>query len=141
MGYIESTLGKGEEVVERFKMHWLPFAAAGIWVLIFLLLSLTNPAMLAVAAIPALLVWSLKSIEQGVTNRRVIVKRGIISRDTNELRAEKVEHVNVRQGIAGRIFGYGDVLVQGTGGGVVRIRTVAQPLQVKAAIEEALRLG
>lgn len=141
--YLESTLGKDEQVVEMFKIHKLPFIAAALWAVLFLFLAAAAnaPVMLVFAFGCGLIFWSLKSIEQGVTNRRVVVKKGIVSRKTDELRAEKVEHVNVRQGIVGRILGYGDVLVRGTGGGVIHIRTVSNPVRVKTVIEDALRLG
>jgi uncharacterized membrane protein YdbT with pleckstrin-like domain len=141
MSYIESTLAKDEHVVEVFRLHRLPFIATGVWALFFLVLAAANPAvgLVGVCAM-GMLAYSFKCIEQGVTNRRVVVKKGIISRDTQELRAEKVEHVNVKQGIAGRILGYGDVMVMGTGGGSLHIKTVANPLQVKTAIENALNL-
>lgn len=141
MTYIEETLGKDEQIVEVFKLHRLPFIAAALWAVLFLLLSAATPVMLVLAVGCGLIFWSLKSIEQGVTNKRVVVKKGIISRKTDELRAEKVEHVNVKQGVFGRILGYGDVLIRGTGGGVIHIRTVANPVRVKTVIEDALRLG
>lgn len=127
MSYIESTLGSGERVVEIFKLHWLPWLAAWIWVPVF--------------GLGLLFLLSLKCTEQGVTNRRVVVKRGIIGRNTQEVLAPKVEHINISQGIFGRILGYGDVIVRGTGGGITRIRSVANPLKVKTSIENALLQG
>ncbi len=69
-----------------------------------------------------------------VTDRRIIHKTGWISRRTEEMNISKVETVDVNQGIAGRIFGYGDVSIIGTGASWEPLRYVASPLQLRNAI-------
>jgi hypothetical protein len=76
--------------------------------------------------------------EMVVTNRRVIVKRGWIARRTIELRLSKVESAQVRQGIFGRMLGYGSVSVIGTGGTRETFGFVADPLGFRRAVTEAL---
>ena len=51
-----------------------------------------------------------------VTNKRIIVKTGIISRRTLEMNLNKIESVNVDQSIMGRMLGYGTITIIGTGG-------------------------
>ncbi len=46
-----------------------------------------------------------------LTNKRIILKTGIIMRNSKELMLRKCESINVRQTILGRIFNYGDVIV------------------------------
>ena len=54
--------------------------------------------------------------ELALTNKRVIAKSGIIRRNVIDVVSNtKVEGVSYNQGIIGRIFGYGSVLVRGTG--------------------------
>jgi uncharacterized membrane protein YdbT with pleckstrin-like domain len=50
-----------------------------------------------------------------VINRRVIIKTGVISRRTVELILAKCEGIQVMQGILGRIFGYGSIVVTTAG--------------------------
>ena len=52
-----------------------------------------------------------------VTDRRVIFKRGLLSRHTVEMNVSKIETVDVEQGLSGRIWGYGTLLIRGTGAG------------------------
>ena len=46
-----------------------------------------------------------------LTNKRIILKTGIIMRNSKELMLRKCESINVRQSILGRILNYGDVIV------------------------------
>ena len=46
-----------------------------------------------------------------LTNKRIILKTGIIMRNSKELMLRKCESINVRQSILGRVLNYGDVIV------------------------------
>jgi uncharacterized membrane protein YdbT with pleckstrin-like domain len=68
-----------------------------------------------------------------VTNRRVIIKTGVISRRTVELVLAKCEGIQVTQDILGRIFGYGSIVVT-TGGSTNCYYYVAKPFRFKRVI-------
>lgn len=72
--------------------------------------------------------------EYVVTNNRIIIKRGIISRNTKELRFGKVESCEVEQGILGRLFGYGEICVKGTGGNEDSEYYIDNPLKFRQYI-------
>ena len=72
--------------------------------------------------------------EIAVTDRRVIFKRGLLSRHTAEMNVSKIETVDVEQSITGRVLGYGDVLIRGVGGTFEPLRRVANPLELRSAI-------
>jgi len=73
--------------------------------------------------------------EYSITTRRVLTKRGVIRRRVSEVNIRKVEGVSVRQTVLGRILGYGDVIVRGTGTEHLTIRMVQAPLLVKVSIQ------
>jgi len=77
----------------------------------------------------------LKFMEQGVTNKRVILKAGIISRRTEEMKLASIETVEINQGIWGRIFGFGTVKVTGRGISDVVYKRINDPMAVKRQIE------
>ena len=60
--------------------------------------------------------------------RRIVIKTGLIRRTTMEMNRSKVESVAVHQGIMGRLFDYGTVVVKGTGGGMEPLSTIEHPL-------------
>jgi uncharacterized membrane protein YdbT with pleckstrin-like domain len=73
--------------------------------------------------------------EIAVTNQGVILKRGLIRRDTIEMNMPKVESVDVRQSILGRLLNYGTVIVRGTGGSLNPLAYVSAPLPLRRAVQ------
>ncbi len=73
--------------------------------------------------------------EFAVTNKRVLVKVGFISRHTLELLLSKVETVGVDQSILGRILGYGTIVVIGTGGTREPFRAITDPLEFRHQVQ------
>ena len=70
----------------------------------------------------------LMTSEFAVTSSRLILKVGLISRYTTELLLTKVETIGVQQGLMGRMLGYGDLTVTGTGGAREVFRRVRDPI-------------
>ncbi len=124
MAYIDESLSAGEEISALFKLHWITRIPMVLW----LLLLITFPF-----AIYEYL--RLRHTEQGVTNKRVVFKTGIISRKSEEMKLGSIETVEIDQSIFGRILGYGNVKVTGRGTSDVLFRNVADPMAVKRAIE------
>jgi uncharacterized membrane protein YdbT with pleckstrin-like domain len=82
-----------------------------------------------VALILALRAWLIRwTTEIVVTDRRVIYARGFIQRHTVEVNMDKIESVDVDQGVLGRIFDYGDVTIMGTGTTHEPLRNVDRPI-------------
>ncbi|MDR0429752.1 MAG: PH domain-containing protein [Tannerellaceae bacterium] len=73
-----------------------------------------------------------------VTNKRVILKTGIISRRTVELVLAKCEGIQVVQSVLGRLFGFGSIVIT-TGGAINRYYYVAKPFQFKMEINKQIR--
>lgn len=75
--------------------------------------------------------------EIAVTTNRLSYKRGLVARYVGEINIDRIEGVNVLQGVLGRIFGYGRVLVRGTGVGDILLPPIEQPIRFRKAIEVA----
>jgi uncharacterized membrane protein YdbT with pleckstrin-like domain len=75
--------------------------------------------------------------EMAVTDSRVVLKQGWISRRTNELELDSIETVAFRQSVLGRIFNYGALTVRGTGEAVIAFPPVQDPVTFRQAIEQA----
>lgn len=129
MGYIQDSLSNGEEVRALFKLHWFAKIPMVIWIIL---------AIPTVGITLLLAIWEwlkLRSIEQGVTNKRVILKKGIISRKSEEMKISSIETVEIIQGVMGRIFGYGTVKVTGRGISDLLFKNISDPMDVKRKIE------
>ena len=131
MSYLDESLAPGETIVARFDLHW----TAKWRLIVFLLLAIPT---LGIALIAAIYEWiRLRSIEQGVTNRRVVRKTGIVSRETEELRLASIETIDLHQTAWGRILGFGDIVLTGRGESSMIFGRLARPLEAKRAIEGA----
>ena len=81
------------------------------------------------------LIWIKRTTtEIAVTDRRVILKTGLISRRTIEMNLTRIESVDVRQGIVGRLLDFGDVIIRGTGAGLEPIKGVDAPLEFRRRV-------
>ena len=147
MGYIEQVLQPGEEILHRARLHWFVYLhALGSTVLAAALLVggyyfhggiayVPAAAVGAVAVYAWIGAWVRRiTTELAVTNRRIIIKRGLISRRTIEMNMDKVESVDVVQSVLGRVFDYGDIVVRGTGAGLEPLRTVEAPLKLRGFV-------
>ena len=77
-----------------------------------------------------------KSTEPAFTNKRVIAKFGFISRRTIELSVAKVESAQVNQGMPGRIFNYGRLVISGAGAPQAPIPGISDPMATRRAFME-----
>lgn len=75
--------------------------------------------------------------EIAVTSERLIYKKGLIARMVGELNVDRIEGVSVRQGVLGRMFGYGNVIVRGMGVGEVVLPPIESPIEFRRAVMEA----
>jgi uncharacterized membrane protein YdbT with pleckstrin-like domain len=126
MGYVDSNLMKGETVLYRGHLHWIIFFV---------------PALLFFLIVPLVAAFIRRAnSEFAVTDRRVIVKVGVVERTTVELNLSKVESIGVDQTLAGRIFNYGTIVVVGTGGTREPFADIANPMGFRRAVNEAVAL-
>lgn len=151
--YVESVLADGEKIVHRARIsHWkflhhylvgglFLFAGGGLLVtmgqttlteILAGVLALFGLAVILYAVVQRL------TTELVLTDRRIITKRGVISRDTVEMNLSKVESLRVNQGLLGRILDYGDVTFVGTGVSSEPLRGIAGPLELRKKIGEVL---
>ena len=125
MSYIKSTLTKNEEIKYLFSFHWFEWVVPVLWCVLF-------------PPIGLFLLLRVVFTEQGVTSKKGIKKVGIISRKTEELLLTKVETVEIKQGVLGRIFGFGNVQLTGTGNSYLVFRTISDPIKVKNNLESLI---
>jgi uncharacterized membrane protein YdbT with pleckstrin-like domain len=74
--------------------------------------------------------------QMGVTNRRVLIKTGMASRRTLDLMLSKVESIGVEETFFGRMFGYGSVMVRGTGGTPESFVMIAHPQEFRQSVQK-----
>jgi uncharacterized membrane protein YdbT with pleckstrin-like domain len=117
--YVNKHLIKDETVAYETKLHWVIF------------FSLKSIFTLTIYA------WMKRWLSEFViTNRRVVIKTGFISRRTFEMNLSKIETVNVDQSVMGRILNYGSITIIGTGGTKETFHDIAKPMAFRKAFQE-----
>jgi LPXTG-motif cell wall-anchored protein len=155
--YVESVLADGEKIVYRARISRWKFL---LYYLVGILALVAGPAALVItgdrsqtgfilagitmlAGLVVILVAVIRrnTTELVLTNRRIITKRGLISRDTVEMNLSKVESLHVNQSLMGRMLNYGDVSVVGTGASLEPLRGIGRPLELRKRLGEVAEVG
>ncbi len=91
----------------------------------------------AVIGIPVLVIqWlRIRTTLFVVTNRRVVMRVGIFSKSSMEMLNNKIEEVDVRQSLFGRILNFGTVRLIGVGGSREPFFYIADPGAFRAAVQ------
>lgn len=143
MSYIEQTLANDEKIEVVAELHWFAYIKAftiAFVAFVFVIFSLIyDISILLFGFITVLLALYyfllIKTTEMVVTNKRVICKVGIISIKTEELKNKKIEAIEMKQNLFGRIFDYGNICFSGTGTSKVKFVCVSRPHQIKNNID------
>lgn len=156
--YTASTLTQGEEIELVGRLHYfaliIPFTLTSASVFAcFTALSYArsiehyNSSLLTISIwlpVIALVIFTITSwlkrnlIEMVCTNKRVVKRTGVINVTTEELNRERIESVEIRQSVLGRLFNYGDILFSGTGTSKVVFSFINQPRLMKQVIDEVI---
>jgi len=158
-GYVEKTLGNGEDIVYRAHFNW----TYSFWSIIWMILALIPVVFLGytqfgngvafdklkIAWVFAGLAFSAGAIqllahmivlwttEIVVTTFRFVYKTGLISRNSKEVSLNKIEEITMNQSVWGRVFNYGHLTLRGTGVGVIELPAIDEPIRVRRIIENA----
>jgi uncharacterized membrane protein YdbT with pleckstrin-like domain len=148
MSYIDKSLAQNEALLYRARFPW--FYHAGAWLLLaafvlgaaaaewkahsWLALSL----LLAGVVVWLVILVPIWTTEIGVTNQRLIYKRGLILRTTQELQLRAIEEVNLEQGLLGRLFDFGRLELHGTGVDDIDLPLLTEPLVLRKALQDGI---
>jgi membrane protein YdbS with pleckstrin-like domain len=120
-------LNEDEELLAELRPHWIflfgpLFTSIAVWAALIVLVVLwqsapswTNYPFLILALIPGL--WLLgrfvrwRSYVVALTSTRILVRQGIMGRDTVQLRLQRITEVNIRQELIERLLGTGSLII------------------------------
>ncbi len=149
MGYVDNNLMAEGKVIYRTSLHWIVFIWPTIFFAVFFMRFFQPPSVSGIGSqelglflFPVALIWGIlsfikyKTSEFAVTDKRVMIKVGFIKRDTIETLLQKIEGIQVNQGILGRILNYGTIKVTGTGGTSSPFHQIKTPLEFRKKVQE-----
>jgi membrane protein YdbS with pleckstrin-like domain len=149
---VEEHLQPGEEILYRAETSRISLAPLAVLLALALVAAVlawnwaesipgTIVALIVAALIGIVLAWKnvvLRSNEYLLTNHRVIRQTGIFSKQSMDSRLDKINNVEHRQSVWGRIFGFGDVEIDtASETGMTLFKNISRPLDFKHAIVAA----
>lgn len=146
MGYLENNLSAGEEVVYKAKLHWLLFAQPVILLLLGWWLYAAEAKVIHYGGLFLLFIGVVSLVQRimvkigsvyAVTNKRVILKTGVISRRALDLVLAKCEGLQIKQSVSGRIFNFGTITIT-TGGATSSYPFISDPQRFKKEINQQI---
>ena len=121
MGYVQDTIGNNEKIIYTVKFHWM-----------YTLVAFLNLLFLGIFIIGIIkflrMIINKWTTERVLTNLRYIQKTGWIRRNTEEISISKIEEVDLKQSVLGRILGFGSINISGTGSGQITLKSIDDPL-------------
>ena len=147
MSYIQNNLQAGEEIKYKADIHWYIFVYPAILLLLGAFFSSAQTGFIYYIGLLLLLLGLFQLIkrvllkmgaEYVVTNKKVILKSGILSRDALELILSKCEGLRINQSVMGRILGFGSIVVT-TGGATNIFKFIANPMRFRNEINAQIQ--
>ena len=146
MSYLQSNLQIGEVVQYKANLHLFLFVQPTILLLLGWWFWLSSNGVCHFFGIILLFLGVVSLIQRllikvssvyAVTNKRVILKTGVISRRALDLILAKCEGIQIKQTILGRLFGFGTLIIT-TGGATNHYPFVSNSLQFKREINNQI---
>jgi uncharacterized membrane protein YdbT with pleckstrin-like domain len=164
MGYIEKNLISGEKILYRTRLHsvavlfplliGIAVVLGGFYCLYASMIQhqdgnedtkLWAAAGMGIVIVGGIMVGAAvlkrNATEMAVTNRRILIKTGILSRRTIEMLLSRVESIVITEPFLGRMLGYGTVIVRGTGGTPEPFTLIANPTEFRRHVQEQIEAG
>jgi uncharacterized membrane protein YdbT with pleckstrin-like domain len=140
--YINNNLVQGERLLYTTSLSWLVFVKPILFIIVVgIILAIVHLFWITILFALLLLIptWLHYNFSEfAVTNKRVILKIGWLTRTAFEINLTHMESFMVEQGLFGRMFNYGAVRVTGTGGSKERFPMIANPMPFRKAALEAM---
>lgn len=133
MWTLDNHIQKDENLIYSGSPAWIGF----FWG--FVLAIITLPTIIIPIIVIGIIYLIKSSTKYAITNKRVIVRAGIVSEDIKSSSFKHITSLRVKQGIIGKIFNFGSIIIDtsGSGSGFEFIwRYVDNPVQVKNEIEK-----
>jgi uncharacterized membrane protein YdbT with pleckstrin-like domain len=148
MTFIEKNLANNERIIFQAKLHWWIYGRSvfllilGIVVFAFggkaEVIKIFGGLLVLISLFALISAYTRASASEfAVTNRRVMMKTGVMKRRLIELQLNRSEGLVIDQGILGRIFNYGTIIIR-TGNLEETFSPVADPYEFKRQINNAI---
>ncbi|KTD22181.1 transmembrane protein [Legionella lansingensis] len=135
-----------KDVVYFARLHWILF----FWPIVLALFAIymgyssmplkeVSILFLFVALIWMIMTWVTYHFSSlTIKNKQVILRTGMLVRQTVDIPLSKIESIDIRQSVLGSILRYGSLVITGTGGTRHIINFLDNPLTCRRYIEQLM---
>ncbi len=135
-----------QHVVYQARLHWILFVWPALFFLVGLWISFSFVSLrevgifiILIAIAWGFLMWLTYQFSSlTIKEKQVILRSGVLVRQTIDIPLSKIESIDIRQSILGSLFQYGSLLITGTGGTRQWMGYVAKPLTCRRHIEQLM---
>lgn len=139
---------KEADVLYFTRLHWIIFFWPIVSFMVPIVLQIYVPQLsdlnlflLAFAFLWLAMTWVTYYFSSiTIKKKQVILRTGIIVRQTVDMPLSKIETIDIRQSILGSIFQYGALVITGTGGTRHLINYIHRPLTCRRYIEQLMNV-
>lgn len=143
MSYIVDKLLPGEKIMFCTEINWTAYTnlLLPIVISIFLIyldiysLWITIPLLFGLALS---IYIKIKTSEFVVTNKRVVMKMGLLNTESVEIMLSKIETILVEQSIFDRLVKRGTIIIRGTGGTANVYNNIDNPMDFRKRVIEQI---
>lgn len=154
MSYVKENLTRGERIIHTTNLHWIIFFES--FSIILTGLFFTYLGVQYSNTLGTLAYWveymsffilcfggvkflaellRFTSSEFAVTSERVIIKTGILERKSLAMHLNKIESIEIEQSLTGRVFGFGSIIITGTGNAESRFDLLKGPSKFRQQMQ------
>lgn len=130
-------------VVYFTRMHWIiffwPVLALGVALTVYFYVRELGLVLVLFACIWILMNWATYYFSSLTIKRnQIILRSGVLVRETLDIPLSKIEAVDIRQSILGSVLRYGMIRITGTGGTRRTLNYLNNPLTCRRHIEHLM---
>lgn len=130
MGYAGANLGKNESLISTASINMIAILPNAILAVLVLVICASVGGffvgLIAAALIVGIKLLRMKTTELALTNKKIVGKVGVISTKVMDSPLNKINNISVEQGLGGKIFGYGKIVIT-TSTGNYNFDFISQP--------------
>jgi len=114
------------------------------FIITFILLVGGPTNVVIISALTIVLLWFLAVLVRYftnsfiITNKRVLMKYGLITTNTEETLLNKIEGIEIKQGLIDKLFGTGTIIIKGTGGSSRPFSKIKNPIEFRKQVSEMI---
>lgn len=155
--YIRQNLMSGERLVAITRIHPMTLLFPAVFTVFFLSLGLIGIAIGREIGLPLVVIGGPMTVagaillvaqmiaclctEFSCTDRRILIKSGLITTRLREMPLAKVEALLMEQGLFGKIFGYGTLIFKGSGGTRRECGNIEAPFDFYRKVQEQVAVA